>query len=118
MTIAEAIANIDAIKPNAYTTTEKIKWLSTLDGRIKYLICDNYTEEVEWEEYTDTTEVLLVPAPWDNIYEYYLAACIDRSNDEIDLYNNDIALYNSVLSEYRNYYNRTNEHKREAMRYK
>ena len=119
MTISEAISNINAVKPNAYTAAEKVKWLYNLDLSIKADICDVYTEPVgDIEEYstTDQTTVLLVPAPWDGIYEHYLAGEIDRLNEEIDLYNNDIALYNEVLSDFRNHYNRTHTARKSTIR--
>ncbi len=114
MTISEAITHINTVKPNAYGNSEKLKWLYTLDLLIKANILDLYTEEVEdIDDYTELTteeqaEVeLLVPAPWDIIYEHYMAGEIDRLNEEIDLYNNDTLKYNETLSEFRNNYNRT-----------
>ena len=34
MTINEAIEQLDKLKPNAYETAEKVRWLSELDGQI------------------------------------------------------------------------------------
>lgn len=118
MTIAEAIAIIDAIKPNSYTVAEKVAWLSSLDGRIKNEVLDRYEDETEFEEYSasDTSTELLVPAPYDRIYEYYMAGEIDRCNGEITLYNNDAALFNSAFSGFRNYYNTVHTYKGRKIR--
>jgi uncharacterized OB-fold protein len=40
MTIMEAIHAIDSLKPNSYSESDKIRWLSTLDGLIKIEIID------------------------------------------------------------------------------
>lgn len=32
MTVAQALAEIDALKPNAYTDAQKRRWLSELEG--------------------------------------------------------------------------------------
>ena len=40
MTLMGAINHIDAVKPNGYSQTEKVKWLSTLDGIVKAEIID------------------------------------------------------------------------------
>ena len=66
MTIMEALHRIDSIKPNTYRQSEKIKWLSTLDGRVKGEIIDTHegAEAVEFKGYTDdttlTTELLIM----------------------------------------------------------
>lgn len=42
MKISEAITKIDALKFNTYTQSEKIAWLSTIDGMIKREIIDTH----------------------------------------------------------------------------
>jgi hypothetical protein len=45
-----AINHLDAVKPNGYSQTEKIRWLSTLDGIVKAEIIDNHEIKVEFVE--------------------------------------------------------------------
>lgn len=113
MTIIEAINQIDAKKPNTYEQQEKVRWLSTLDGHIKRIIIDTHegAEDIEFTGYDDTTDVmseLLVPAPYDEIYLFYLESKIDYYNGEYNKYNNSVTMYNNAFSEYANYYNRSN----------
>ncbi len=113
MTIMEALHRIDTIKPNSYNQTEKIKWLSTLDGIIKTEIIDahNGAENVVFNGYTEDTALttpLLVPAPYDEIYLFWLESKIDYWNGEIGKYNNSISMYNEAYSTYQRYYNRKN----------
>ena len=40
MTIRDAISKVDALKPNTYKEEDKVRWLSTLDTRVKTQIID------------------------------------------------------------------------------
>lgn len=44
MTIQEAIQKVDALKPNTYSLSEKVAWLSTLDLMIKKFVLDTHDE--------------------------------------------------------------------------
>lgn len=112
MTIMDAIYRIDELKPNRYSQSEKIKWLSTLDGLIKSEIIDTHEggEGIVfsgYDENTDISTVLLVPAPHDHIYIHWLEARIDYSNGEYGKYNNSHVAYNDAYSMFQKYYNRT-----------
>lgn len=112
MTIMDAIYRIDELKPNSYSQSEKIKWLSSLDGLIKREIIDTHEggENIVFSGYNENTDlsiVLLVPAPYDDIYLRWLETQIDYANGEYGKYNNSITMYNTAYSAYANYYNRT-----------
>ena len=112
MTIMDAIYRLDELKPNRYSQSEKIKWLSSLDGLIKSEIIDTHEggENVVfsvYDENTDLSTVLLVPAPYDDIYLRWLEAQIDYANGEYGKYNNSITAYNDAYAIYQKYYNRT-----------
>lgn len=116
MNIMAALHRIDSIKPNSYSQSEKIYWLSTLDGIIKQEIIDTHegAENVVFNGYTENTDlntILLVPAPYDEIYLFWLQAKIDYWNSEYGKYNNSIALYNEAYSTFEKYYNRTHKPK-------
>ena len=112
MTIAKAISKVDALKPNTYTTEEKIDWLSTLDARVKSQIIDAHecNEPIFFYGYDSLSNQetkLLVPAPYDDIYLRWLEAHIDYANGEYGKYNNSITAYNDAYEIYQRYYNRT-----------
>jgi hypothetical protein len=112
MTIIEAITRSDALKPNVYSQEEKIKWLSTLDGNIKSEIIDTHEggESVEFNGYdteTDVNTVLIVPAPYDEVYIHWIGAKIDYNNAETKKYNNSMMTFNTAYSDFSKYYNRT-----------
>ena len=114
MTIIEAINNIDALKPNAYTQTDKIRWLSRLDGKVKADIIDTHegAENTAFNGYNEDDEnfsietELLIPAPYDDVYPLWLEAQIDYANNEYGRYNNSIAMFNATYSAFERWYNR------------
>lgn len=122
MTIMEAIHAIDSLKPNSYSESDKIRWLSTLDGLIKIEIIDTHegAEGITFNGYNDDTPTetqLLVPAPHDKIYVQWLQSQIDYANEETAKYNNSSAAYNHTYSEYQDHYNRTHMPKSSTRKY-
>ena len=111
MTIAEAISEIDTLKPNDYTNADKIKWLSRLDSLIyEEIYCSHQDNPLEsfdgYTGLTDTSTELFVKEPYDNIYRFWLEAQIDYSNAELGKYNNSITMYNAAYTAFQNSYNR------------
>lgn len=114
MTIIEAINRIDLIKPNTCTRQEKTRWLSTLDGLIKSEIIDKHegAENVVFKGYdenTDPTTVLLVPAPYDELYLFWLESRIDYWNGEYAKYQNSYVMYNTSYAAFEKFYNKTHK---------
>ena len=122
MTIMDALYRIDELKPNSYSQPEKIKWLSSLDGVIKSEIIDTHEggEDIVFSGYDENAElttVLLVPAPYDDIYLKWLESQIDYSNGEYGKYNNSLVAYNDAYDLYQRYYNRTHMPKGKKFKY-
>lgn len=122
MKIIEAVNQIDNLKPNTYTDSEKVAWLSRMDGAVKRLIIDTHkgAEEVTFTGYDDTTDKqteMLVPAPFDDIYLRWLEAQIDYANSEYERYNNSIMAYKDIYDGYANWYNRTHTPVGTSIRY-
>lgn len=112
MTIMDALYRIDELKPNSYSQTEKIKWLSSLDGVIKSEIIDTHEGGEDkvfsgYDENSDLNTKLLVEAPYDDIYLRWLEAQIDYNNGELNKYNNSSVAYNDAYDLYQKHYNRT-----------
>lgn len=111
MTIIEAINRIDSLKPNNYTQEEKVEWLSSLDGVIKKNIIDTHegADVIIFNGYNADTAldtVLLIPAPYDDIYIRWLEAQIDYANADYGKYANSMTMYNAAYEEFVRYYNR------------
>lgn len=114
MRINEAIHRLDSLKFNTYTQEDKIDWLSRLDNMVKQQIIDTHegSESVSFSGYTADTPldtVLLVPAPYDEIYLRWMEAQIDYHNGEYDKYNNAIIMFNTDFAAYQSHYNSTHK---------
>lgn len=112
MTIIEAINRLDDLTFNTYSQNDKVQWLSTLDSSVKQQIIDTHegAEAISFSGYTDDTPietVLLVPAPYDEVYLRWMEAQIAYYNGEYSKYNNAIIMYNTAFEAYQSYYNRT-----------
>lgn len=111
MTIIEAINRIDDAKPNQYTQSDKVRWLSALDGIVHDEILAVHEGEAGafdgYDDSTDLSTVLLVPPPYDEVYIRWLEAQIDYTNGEYGRYNNSMAMYNAAYSTFARFYNRT-----------
>ena len=113
MTIDQAIALCDALRPNQYPRKLKIGWLSKLDGRIfRELLmthADCPTDSApSYDDATDGGTQLLVPAPYaEDLYNYFLQAQIDKENGETTRYNQAITMYNSAFRAFANDYRRS-----------
>lgn len=122
MTIAEAISRVDSLKPNTYTYDDKVSWLSTLDTKVKTQIIDAHESDQSYSfngynSLTDQDTELLVPAPYDEMYVYWLSAMIDYYNNEDARYNNAIILFDNSYERYKSYYTRNNMPKSKGNRF-
>lgn len=113
MTIIEAINQLDSLKQNTYSQIDKIRWLSRLDAMVKKQIIDTHegADEVSftgYDENTDCSTELLVPAPYDEVYLRWLEAQIDYANGEYGKYNNSITMFNTAFEAFAKYYTRNN----------
>ena len=114
MTIIEAINRLDDLKFNTYTQEDKVEWLSRLDSAVKLQIIDNHigAENITFDGYNKDTPlntVLLVPAPYDEVYLRWMEAQIDYHNGEYDKFNNSIIMYNTAFDAYQKFYIRTHK---------
>lgn len=110
MTIAEAIRSVEDYQNNTYSVYQKAAWLSELDGRIKLSVIDTHEGgcEVTFSGYNESTPpdtVLLVPAPFEEIYTRWLEAKMCYADGELENYNTAKAMYNAVYSAFADHYN-------------
>ena len=105
--INEVIERVDKVKLNGYEDTSKADWLMELDGKIYIEVFRETGPEPPRESPRDGDAELLVPRPYDNLYDLYLYAMIDFHNREISNYNNSTAMFNAALDEYKKHYHRT-----------
>ena len=123
MRLQQAMDRVDEVRPNMQDNALKIAWLSELDGLIwqelikKHWMTpdefDSYPKDgnglpvmPEYDEDTDPGQMLLVRAPYDNIYLYWLMAKIDEQTMEQEKYNNDRQMFNASWESFSDYWTR------------
>lgn len=123
MTIQDVIAHVDALKPNAYTTEDKIRWLNNIEMTIKAEILDThegseaYADFTGYNSETPLSTELIVGTPYDVLYERWIEMQIDIADGEIDRYQNTLALFSTAYSDFGRWYNRTHAPKFACVKY-
>ena len=108
MTVKEAIDAIDLLKPNQFDEQMKTAWISQAEALVQNEVLSYHKEEelvpAIYHYPQDAGTVLLVPEPYSDLYEKYLAAQIDFANAEFGRYNNDMMLFNTLYAAFQNDY--------------
>lgn len=105
-TYAEIIGRVDANKPNAFETEEKLRWLMELDGKIAVEVMMLNGELVR--RMADATDAKgrepLVSFPYEDLYDRWLEAKIDYHNGEFGSYQNAMEAYNAAYAGFVNWF--------------
>ncbi len=97
MTLLEAINQVDAQTHNTCTIPEKIGWLSTLEGLAQALL---FGAAFDGYKLTETNAELKIPAPFDEVYLYWLEAKIHYANGDFTRFNNCNAMFAAAWQRY------------------
>ena len=103
MTPNKVIESVDSRRPNAYDEETKLGWINTLDGMVKRLVLQE-KEATPYAYPDDMDKELLVPFPFDSVYELYIESMIDYYNREYANYNNSAMMFEARFSEYKKAY--------------
>ena len=117
MTAGQAIAQADALRPNQYSTQQKLSWLRRLDGQIRQELLETHVVPGEDEAAAaaesglpltyDLDSQLLAPFPYaEELYSAYLFCQIDLHNAEIQKYNQSITLLSAAWRQLADWLNR------------
>lgn len=91
MTLWQAIAEADALRPNTWGGEQKAAWIEELEAQF----AENQQIRPKPHAWPDDKE-LLMPSPVDQVYVYWLAAKIDWANLDTEQYAVDMAMYNEA----------------------
>ena len=103
MTIREAIAAADAVKPNAFDEETKFQWLNRMEGHLAaevFAMAPAEIRELHYHYPEDLDTTLLVDPPHDDLYPLFLEAKIDAENGEYSKYADSNAIYNSAYLDF------------------
>ena len=112
MTLQGVIDKVDRLKANLMTQADKISYINEIEGVFHHevIMKHEHTQEQEvppaYDTGTDPSTVLLAPAPYDSMYEYYLMAKIDMLNQEPDKEYNNMARFEKAYGELADYWRR------------
>ncbi len=74
-TAKQVLDRVDALLPNGYERTEKLRWLAQAEGFVQRELCGETGELPELAESTELTAEL----PFDELYRYYVESQIHYS---------------------------------------
>ena len=113
MTIQEAIDRIDMLKPSMFPVERKVAWLNDLDKMVWheiFLTHEGMPPQSTFDGYDQDTSPateLLVPEPYTDVYQHYLATQMDLANAETDKYMQDKSLFNAAYQTFGDFWRRT-----------
>lgn len=109
MKAMDIIDRVDMLEPNNFSPEQKLRWLSTLDGKVfcEVILTHEGGKLDALPDYQTGQEQLLIPRPYgEDIYHNYLMAMMDAENNETQRYNRRITMFNALYQEFTNWYNR------------
>ncbi|MCQ2439772.1 MAG: hypothetical protein MJ074_08425 [Oscillospiraceae bacterium] len=96
MRLLEAIEEADRIRPNEIRHETKALYIYELEGEIAEIM-EAPMHQPDFPDYTE----LLVPKPFDTLYQWFLAARIDLENQDNEQYVIDRAAFLDGLNAFR-----------------
>ena len=104
MTVQEAIDYIDEVKPSAFKSETKTRWLSECEAGSVMRTAGIKAKPLKYPD--DAGRELSAPPPYDKLYVEYLEAAIDYRNQDYAKYQNSHAVYNATENEYAKWWER------------
>lgn len=99
----KVIERIDAIRPNSYSEEIKLAWINDFEETVQKTVM--LSPEIRTLSYPEDMETeLLITAPYDNLYCFYLESMIDYYNREYSNYNNSVLMFETRFTEYKKAY--------------
>lgn len=111
MTLAELIAYVDQIRPNAFDKDQKTGWINEIEHKIyeqvlNKAVGNTTTDPTPYSYDLNAETALLVEETHRDVYVTYLLAQMDYANMEIDRYNADAAMHQAAWQDYAAEYRR------------
>lgn len=109
MTARELIARTDRLRPNTLPFEEKLKWLEELELRAfqEVILTHEHEAGLTFRGPGEGEGELLIPAPFREVYHYYLCMQMDLTGREMVMYNNDRALFENAWTAWQDHVNRS-----------
>lgn len=103
MTYKNLTDEVARLYPNEYTASEMMSWAREVNADVTKNIEKREAQPARVSE----SDTVLIPAPYDDMYRYYILAQIAFYQRDYAAYNQYISLYGARRSDYAAYYQRT-----------
>ena len=122
MTLAEIIAYVDQIRPNAFDKDAETGWVNEIEHKVYDQIINKAVGNTAVDPtpylYDENGETeLLVDDAHKDVYVTYILAQMDFANMELDRYNADAAMHQAAWQEYAAEYRRNHLPKTHELTY-
>ena len=110
MTLAEIIANVESNRGSQFDKDTLTGWINEIENKAYNQVINkaegNDIEFVPYKYDLDAEKTLAIPDVHKDVYETYLYAKIDYTNNEIDAYNADANMHAAAWDDYAAEYRR------------
>lgn len=110
MTLAELIAYVDQIRPNAFDKDVETGWVNEIEHKVYDQVVSRAVDAGDfYGPYTydeDAERTLLVDDAHKGVYVYYLLAQMDYTNMELDRYDADVSMHQAAWDDFAAEYRR------------
>lgn len=118
MTVAELLEKVNVEKPHAFSENHLLLFINECEALVQEFLGVDPEERIKYDLQYDKDEELIAPSPYDGMYEAYLKAKIDYTNEEHQSYANNQAQFEVAWEEYKAYAMREGLVKSKPLRFK
>lgn len=106
MTINQVIEKVSRLSPGAVEDRDIADWILELDQKmfLELHMPETVDRPLKWPE--DSNKPLVVPPPYDGIYELFAQLKMDFYRKDYEQFNNTATAYNDAMNEFRKAYRR------------
>ena len=105
MTVNDLLHMVRTAKATAQSDAMLLQYLNEIEGRAQTEVMGIAPEDTV--EHSNGYEILLIKAPHDKLYIYYLLAMVDFGDGEYQKYQNELEMANAAFSEWAKWWQRT-----------
>lgn len=101
MTVEACMRLVDDLYPNSFPEAVKRRFLGEVEGKVRVELLGEEPESVlPLDETTPADTELAAPAPYDQLYRFYIAAMMEHTCGDVARYENTASLFNAVYQSY------------------
>lgn len=110
MTVQQALTRLQELRPGEMSEADALRALRQLDGTaVCEIFCRYEGGTTVLPVYTaqNKTDELLIPAPYEEVYERYLVTRLEAASGDAVRYNNAFSRFRALYDDFADHYNRT-----------